>query len=157
MPKLPAARAEGVANQESGDFKPLKAGRYVYKLTEVEEGVTGEKSDNPGTEKWVWKLKLDTDYHPEYRTGRWQTSLQEHVPLIEKMEWKLKQLFEGFGYTPDSDTDEILEDPDARIVAYVKTAPDIVDGSDRTKATRYVPFDPTKFTKVPQGDEDDEQ
>lgn len=157
MPKLPKERADGAQNQESGDFKPLPPKkRYVYMLTEVEEGVTGEKSKNPGTEKWVWKLKVDKAYHPELREGRWQTSLQEHIPITESMDWKMKQMFEGFGYTPDSDTDEILEDPDARIVAWVVTGKDIVTGEDRTEAQKYMVFDPTKFVKVPFGDEDDD-
>jgi hypothetical protein len=72
------------------------------------------------------------------------------------MDWKMKQMFEGFGYTPDSDTDEILEDPDARIVAWVVTGKDIVTGEDRTEAQKYMVFDPTKFPKVPFGDEDDD-
>lgn len=158
MPKLPAERQTGTENQESGGFKILKPGRYVYKLTEVEEGVTGEKSKDPGTEKWVWKLALDKDYHPEYRKGRFQTSLQIHIPLTEKMDWKMKQMFDGFGYTPDSDTDEIIEDDEARIVAYVATGKDIVTDEDRTEAKRFIPFDPTKFEKVPyeDGDEQDD-
>ncbi|AWY07538.1 hypothetical protein SEA_LAZERLEMON_55 [Streptomyces phage LazerLemon] len=158
MPKLPKERAENAANQESGDFKPLKPGRYVMRLAELEEGVTGEKSKNPGTDKWVWKLTVDKDYHPELRKGRWQTAFQEHVPLTENMDWKMKQLFEGFGYTTDSDTDEILEDPEARIVGYVKTGKDIVTGEPRSEVSRYVTFDPSKFTFSPEEtDEDDNQ
>jgi len=157
MPKLPKDRAEGANNQESGDYKPLKPGKYVFKLTEVEEGETGPNSTNPGTEKWVWKLVVDKDYHPELRKGRWQTSQQEHIPLTEKMDWKMKQMFEGFGYEVESDTDEIIEDPDARIVGYVRTGKDIKTGDPRSEVSRYVPFDPEKFTFAPEGDEDDNQ
>lgn len=156
MPKLPKERAEGANNQESGDYKPLKPGKYVFKLTEVEEGVTGEKSKNPGTDKWVWKLVVDKDYHPELRKGRWQTAQSEHIPLSENMDWKMKQMFEGFGYTADSDTDEILEDPEARIVGYVKTGKDIVSGDPRSEVSRYVKFDPSKFTYSPEDADDDD-
>lgn len=156
MPKLPKERAEGAQNQESGDYKPLKPGKYVFKLTEVEEGVTGEKSKNPGTDKWVWKLVVDKDYHPELRKGRWQTAQSEHIPLTPNMDWKTKQLFEGFGYTADSDTDEILEDPEARIVGYVKTGKDIVSGDPRSEVSRYVKFDPSKFTFSPEDEADDD-
>lgn len=158
MPKLPKERAEGAANQESGDFLPLKPGRYVFMLTEVEEGETGEKSKNPGTEKWVWKLVVDKNYHPELRKGRWQTSQQEHIPLTENMDWKMKQMFEGFGYEVEgTDTDEIIEDADARIVGYVKTGKDIVTGDPRSEVSKYIKFDPAKFTFSPADDEDDNQ
>jgi len=159
MPKLPKDRQEGAQNQESGDYKPLKPGKYVFKLTEVDDSqVTGEKSKNPGTEKWIWKLVVDKDYHPELRKGRWQTSQQEHIPLLESMDWKMKQLFEGFGYTVDSDTDEIMEDPDARIVGYVRTGKDIVSGDPRSEVSRYVPFDAEKWAdKYSPEDEDDNQ
>lgn len=156
MPKLPQDRAEGAQNQESGDFKPLKPGKYVMRLSEVEVGETGERSKNPGTPKWVWKLVVDKDYHPELRKGRWQTAFSEHVPLTENMDWKMKQLFEGFGYTPDSDTDEILEDPDARIVGVVKTGKDIVTDEPRSEASRYIPFDPSKFEFSPEDADDDD-
>lgn len=155
MPKLPQERAEGAQNQESGDFKPLKPGKYVMRLSEVEEGETGERSKNPGTPKWVWKLTVDKNYHPELKKGRWQTAFSEHVPLTENMDWKMKQLFEGFGYTADSDTDEIMEDPDARIVGVVKTGKDIVTDEPRSEVSRYIPFDPSKFTL--HEDDDDNQ
>lgn len=156
MPKLPKDRAEGAQNQESGDFKPLKPGKYVLRLTEVEEGVTGEKSKNPGTDKWVWKLTVDKDYHPELRKGRWQTAFSEHVPLTENMDWKMKQLFEGFGYTTDSETDEIIEDETARIVGFVKNGKDIVTGDPRSEVSRYIPFDPAKFNFAPEEDDDNQ-
>jgi hypothetical protein len=154
MPKLPQDRVEGANNQEAGEYKPLKPGRYVFKLTEVEEGVTGEKSKNPGTDKWVWKLAVDKDYHPELRKGRWQTAQSEHIPLSEN---KMQQMFEGFGYEVESDTDEIIEDPDARIVGYVKTGKDIVSGEPRSEVSRYVKFDPSKFTFSPESEDDDNQ
>lgn len=153
MPKLPQDRAQGAADAESGDFQPLKPGRYVMLLTEVEEGETGPNSKEPGTDKWVWKLKVDKDYHPELRKGRWQTGFQEHIPLTANMDWKMKQMFEGFGYTADSDTDEIIEDPDARIVGIVKTGKDIVTSEPRSEAARYIAFDPAKWEKAPEDDD----
>lgn len=158
MPKLPTERVEGADQQDASEAKPLKPGRYVVQLTEVEEGVTGEKSANPGTDKWVWKFKVAKEFHPELKGGRFQTSFFEHVPLTPNMDWKTKQLFTALGYTPDSDTDEIIEDPDAYAVAYVKTGKDQT-GADRSEVGRYVAFDPAKYTKVvdePE-DEDDNQ
>ena len=68
----------------------------------------------------------------------------------------MKQMFEGFGYTADSDTDEILEDPEARIVGYVKTGKDIVSGDPRSEVSRYVKFDASKFTFSPEDEDDDD-
>lgn len=157
MPKLDDDYAQEVDNQEGGDFQPLPGKRYVYKLMEVEEGETGPQSKNPGTPKWVWRLQVDKDYHPELRKGRWQTTLFEHVPLAKNMQWKMKALFAGFGYSADSDTDEILEDPDARIVVYVKTGESIVSGDPETQSKRFATFDPTKWEKAPDDDGDDDQ
>lgn len=159
MPKLPQERIAGANEQEAGDYQPLpttKGALYVYRLTEVEEGVTGENSKNPGTPKWVWKLAVDKDYHPELKSGRWQTTLFEHVPHTPSMDWKNKALFHGFGYSTDSDTDEIIEDPDARIVVKVKTGKDIVSGEPRTQSASFKPFDPSKWEKH-DADEDDNQ
>lgn len=156
MPKLPKNVQDAAPGDSAEDFKPLKPGRYVLKLSEVEEGETGPNSAEPGTPKFVYKLVVDKDYHPELKKGRWQTAFQEHVPVTDKMAWKHEQIMTGFGYTLDSDTDEILEDPEARIVGYVKTGKDIVTGDPRSQVSRYVAFDPKKFT-FHGDDEDDNQ
>lgn len=159
MPKLPSDRAEGAGNQEEREaFQVLPGKRYVYKLTEVDDSeVTGPNSKAPGTDKWVFKLQVDKDFHPELRKGSWQTGLFEHIPLTESMDWKLNQLFTAFGYTTDSDTDEIIEDPDARCVAYVFADKSYDPDAPQMKAKKYVAFDPAKWTKVPEVEEDDNQ
>jgi hypothetical protein len=156
MPKLPQDRAQGANDQEdtAGDFKPLPRGQqFVFKLIEVEEGVTGPNSKNPGTPKWTWKLEVDKDYHPELRKGSWSTRQFEHVPLQQNMDWKMRQLFTGFGYTPGSDTDEIIEDVNARIVGKIKHERDQNDEISSV-VSRYTQFDPEKFTFAPEVDED---
>jgi hypothetical protein len=156
MPKLPEDRAEGAEKQDATGPKPIK-GKYVVRLTEVEEGETGPNSKNPGTDKWVWKFAVAKEFHPELRTGRHQTTFFEHVPLTESMDWKIKQLFAALGYEVNSNTDEIIEDEDAFAVAYVRVGKD-QSNADRSEVTRYVPFDPAKYEKVPEDDaaEDDD-
>ncbi|UTN93061.1 hypothetical protein SEA_MARKY_58 [Streptomyces phage Marky] len=158
MPKLPDEVVDAPSNENSGDdFQPLKAGRYVMRLVEVEEGETGEHSKNPGTPKFVYVLQVDKDYHPELRKGRWGTRVSEHVPCTAAMKWKHEQIMNAFGYTVDSDTDEIIEDADARCVMYSKIGTDIKDPEKKvTEAKRYVKFDASKFTYSPE-DEDDNQ
>lgn len=162
MPKLPeeVTSAPSSDNTGDGEYQPLKAGRYVMRLIEVEEGETGENSKNPGTPKFVYTLQVDKDYHPELRKGRWSTRIREHVPCTAKMKWKHEQIMNAFGYTVDSDTDEIIEDPDARAVAYTKVGRDIKDPEKKTtEAKRYVTFDASKFEYSPEDsdDEDDNQ
>lgn len=159
MPKLPKERQDGANAQEpQGEYKPIKPGKYVMRLTEVEEGETGPDSTNPGTPKWVWKLQVDKDYHPELRKGGpWSTSFFEHVPITEKMDWKMRQLFEAFGYTVDSDTDEIIEDADARCVAIVGRGKNRRTDEDEAQVKRYIAFDPSKFTFSPEDEDDDNQ
>lgn len=152
MPKLPEDRAASAEKHDASGPKAIK-GRYVVRLTEVEEGVTGENSKNPGTAKWVWKTSVAKEFHPELRKGRFQTTFFEHVPLTESMDWKIKQLFTAFGYEVNSNTDEIIEDDDAFAVAYVKVGKDLSQ-ADRSEVARYIPFDPAKYEKVPDEDED---
>lgn len=162
MPKLPddVVNAPSSDNTGDGEYKPIKAGRYVMRLVEVEQGETGENSKVPGTPKFVYVLQVDKDYHPELRTGRWGTRVSEHVPTTPQMKWKHEQIMNAFGYTVDSDTDEIIEDPDARCVMYSKIGNDIKDPEKKvTQAKRYVKFDPAKFTYSPEDadDADDNQ
>jgi hypothetical protein len=157
MPKLPDDVVNAPSGENDGDFLPLKPGRYVMRLVEVEEGETGEFSKNPGTPKFTYGLQVDKDYHPELRKGKWGTRVSEHVPCTPAMKWKHEQLLNAFGYTVDSDTDEIIEDAEARCVMYSKIGKDIKDPDKKvTEAKRYVKFDPAKFTYAP-ADEDDNQ
>lgn len=160
MPKLPDEVIDAPSSEnEGGEYLPLKPGRYVMRLIEVEEGETGENSKNPGTPKFVYTLQVDKDYHPELRKGRWSTRIREHVPCTAAMKWKHEQIMNAFDYTVDSDTDEIIEDPDARCVAYTKIGKDIKNPEEKTtEAKRYVKFDSSKFTYSPEdADEDDNQ
>ena len=158
MPKLPEEVVNAESNdQDGGDFQPLKPGKYVMRLIEVEEGETGEYSKNPGTPKFAYALQVDKDYHPELRKGRWGTRVTEHVPCTANMRWKHEMIMNAFGYTVDSDTDEILEDPDARCVMYSKIANDVKDPEKKVTASkRFVKFDPSKFEYSPEDADDDD-
>jgi hypothetical protein len=160
MPKLPDDVTGAPDNDQEREFKPVPSGRYVMVLDEVLEDVTGPDSKSPGTDKFVYKLRVDLDYHPllrDKKKGPFSTYVQEHVPCTAAMKWKHKQIMEAFGYTVDSDTNEIIEDPEARAVAYLAPKPDFKDPEKkRTTASRYVAFDPKKFVYSPEVAEDND-
>lgn len=123
MPKLAAKDRKKVekADAVSGDFQPLTPGKYIATLSQVEaknsaagnpvwnaeftDVMTLEGEKQPGRQ-W-YNLNLPTsDEAPEgYTKGaeKWAT--------YQRMcAGRLKAFFEAFGYTVDSDTDEMIGD-----------------------------------------------
>lgn len=97
MPKLDTATAKKVAEQESSSFDAIPEDIYTVKLNKVEVRDTKDKK----SQYWVWELEIvDGEF-----TGRRQWL---NTSLKDTAHWKLKETFEAFGYTTDSDTDEIV-------------------------------------------------
>lgn len=99
MAKLTAAVAQKVAAAESasGSFL-LPEGRYAARLQEVQvkEGAKGPY--------WVWVLTDIHDVEGNPKAGRqWH-----NTSLTDAAFGFLKATFEAFGYTTDSDTDEMI-------------------------------------------------
>ena len=121
MPKLDAAMSKEVANAENtggGEFTLIEPGRYFATLTNVEvrEGRYGpqwsaEFSDiqdskanrQPGRQWYNLNLPVDGPMSPAYQNGE-----DKWAKFQEVNRSKLKQFFEAFGYTTDSDTDEMV-------------------------------------------------
>lgn len=153
MAKLTADQTEEVneAEESKGEFLPRPAGEYVYKLVEVKDDGEGPKGPY-----WTWVLEMDTDYHPKFKSG--YSTYVFHITSLGQP-GMVKAMFNGFGYSPDSDTDEIVEDPDARIVGRTvvnsfkkkgETEPTINNKLKSVKA-----FDPEKWEKIEEPDDDD--
>lgn len=100
MPKLNASTAKKVAAAEAangGSFL-LPEGRYAARLLEV-ESKQGQKG-----EYWTWVL---TDLHDTEGTSH--PGRQWHNTSLSEASFSfLKQVFEAFGYTSDSDTEEMI-------------------------------------------------
>lgn len=99
MPKLNKTQAKKVDEQESTGFGPLDAGWYTGRLAKVE--AKNSSNNNP---MWVWEFDeletLDGDSTP----GRqWVNTV-----LLDQSFWVLKMMFDAFGYSTDSDTDEMV-------------------------------------------------
>lgn len=120
MPKLSAKDRKKVkkATATSGEFEPLAPGKYIAELSGVEA-----KMSNSGNPMWVAEFTEIHDLDGEKQPGRQWLNLnlpQDTMPDdYEKGEEKwdqyqglcegrLKAFFEAFGYSEDSDTDEMI-------------------------------------------------
>lgn len=127
MPKLAAKTRKRVEKAEavSGGFELLRPGKYVAELSNVEA-----KSSNAGNPMWVaefteihnldgerqpgrqwYNLNLPTTdeapdgYKPKGKNKDPQEAWEQYQRLCEG---RLKAFFEAFGFTADSDTDEMI-------------------------------------------------
>lgn len=100
MPKLNPTLASATDEVEVQDFSAFPAGLYTAKLLEVEQK-EGKTSKKP---YWNWTFEV-TEEGPAKGRRLWvMTSLSENALF------KLKEVFLAFGYTTDSDTDEMIGD-----------------------------------------------
>jgi len=125
MPKLASKIANATESAEvvhgGGDFEPLPKGKYLAKLTEVsvrdeknkydapqwsaefQEIHTLDGEKQPGRQWLNLTLPTTSKMHPAYANG--QEKWEKYQAMLLG---RLKAFFEAFGYTPDSDTDEML-------------------------------------------------
>lgn len=102
MPKLPKAVAKRVGEAEStGSFEALPEGTYIVQLIDVD----GSK-EGPAGPYWSWEFDVVSDSDGD--TALAGRKLWSNTSLSEKADFKMKEVFEAFGYTTDSDTDEMV-------------------------------------------------
>lgn len=133
MPKLDKkmAKAASEAEEVQDGFEPLPAGKYIAELGAVED----RKAQSTGADMWGVEMIELHDLEGNVQPGRQFTNLvlpgdDKKVPddykgpakglkkgqTLEEawkarndfLRSKLKQFFEAFGYTTDSDTDEMI-------------------------------------------------
>lgn len=123
MPKLPSKIAKQAENADPvGSFEPLAPGKYLVRLGAVEA-----VANNNGSAAWsaefdrVYNLKGDRQpgrqwYRLNLPVGEvgdpapsWYNNGQAKWDSYQRMsQGRLRTFFEAFGYTTDSDTDEML-------------------------------------------------
>lgn len=121
MPKLAAKDRKKVSKAEAvgGGFEPLKPGKYVASLSNVEAKTSGN-----GNPMWVAEFNEIHDLDGDKKPGRqWyqmmlpttDTPPDDYEKGAEKWEQyqslcagRLKGFFEAFGFSEDSDTDEMI-------------------------------------------------
>lgn len=174
MAKLAAKTRKRVAKAEAvtgGDFQPLAAGKYIATLSEVEvknsqagapmwvaefEDITDLDGDRQPGRQW-YNLMLPQDTMPEdYQPKRGNKSPEEAWESYQNLcEGRLKAFFEAFGYTVDSDTDEMIGD---RVVLQigVRTIANGARAGEKTNSVNGVfPLDSVDFEEDEDGDKGD--
>lgn len=168
MPKLAVKDRKKVQKAEAvgGGFEPLRPGKYIATLANVEA-----KNSNAGNPMWVAEFEDIHDLDGEKQPGRQWYNLNlpttDEAPADyekgqEKWEQyqalcagRIKAFFEAFGYTPDSDTDEMIGE---RCVLQIGVRT-IQNGPRKGEATNSVngvaALDSVDFEDAGDGDDDD--
>lgn len=98
-PALPQREADKVDDEEVRDFTALDPGPYPARLMEV---TVGEGKAGP---YWQWVYEVPDGFEGfEHAKGRrfWNIT-----SLSEKARFKLKETFDAFGVSADTNTDEL--------------------------------------------------
>lgn len=103
MPRIPKEIADRIENGEverGGRGAKALQGYVLVKLIEAEESdvkVSGYAGQD---------LKFEV-VEPRAHKGTW---IWDYISYGEKSEWKWAAFWEGFGFSPDSDTDEVIQE-----------------------------------------------
>jgi hypothetical protein len=124
MPKLTKQQVQAATSQgyedKSEELKPLPVGNgeaYVYKLVSCEEGPTRK---NPNKIQWTWTLTLDGRYHPDLVGAGYLEKIWYYTALDGGNEWAIAKVLHAFGYVPETDTDELIND-EATVLVFPTT------------------------------------
>lgn len=169
MPKLAAKDRKKVEKAEpvSGEFKPLKPGKYVAELAAVEA-----KASGAGNPMWVAEFQEIHNLEGEKQPGRqwYNLNLPTTVDMPEgytkgQEKWetyqalcagRLKSFFEAFGYTTDSDTDEMIGDR-VVIILGIRTIQNGERAGEQTNSVNGVaPLDSVDYESEGSEGDDDE-
>lgn len=141
MPKLNPDQQKKAEEAKDEGFELLPEGRYLGQLTEV--------TQKPGNEDDYWEatFKQLTDPHGKKWPGRqWDT-----ISLGDKSAWKQKQFFNAFGYTLDSDTDEMIGEWCVLYIGQEVAKKGKRAGELRNVVERLAPYDPDEWGEVTPG------
>lgn len=136
MPKLTKAAAKVVDSAEAaGGFPLLDEGRYAAQLMKVEQKAGKEFP------YWVWEFSNVHDEEGTSYAGR----LWNNTSLSPKSAGFLKAVFEAFGYTTDSDTDEMVGE-----FVVVHVIQEVIPtgqhaGRKTNRIQRFAEFDPNEW------------
>ncbi|ALY09449.1 hypothetical protein FDH59_gp46 [Arthrobacter phage Joann] len=168
MPKLPkkAAAAVETAEAVSGDFPLLDPGYYYCQLhsVEVQDGnyapqwnATFENLHKKATlekvsGKQFHRMNVVTE---EKAPANYTNGDKKWAGFLSMSQGQLKSFFEAFGYTPDSDTDEMIGE-----WVTIKVGIETIQGgarkgekTNRVKALEAVPDDFDSTELEPTGDD----
>lgn len=102
MAKLDKKTAKATNAAEGADFSPLPEAIYTATLRKVTVGESSNK--NP---MWTWEFEVDEPEEVDGVTTKGR-KLFVNTALTDNALWKLKEVFNAFGYDADTDTDELI-------------------------------------------------
>jgi hypothetical protein len=92
MPKLDSKTAGNIDAAESNEYEPLPADTYNARLQAVTVK-EGQKAPY-----WSWEFTIE---HPDYKNRK----MWANTSLSPAAAWKMKEMFDAFDVSPDTDTD----------------------------------------------------
>lgn len=132
MPKLSKAAAKQVDNAEAAaGFAPLPEGRYAAQLRSVTQ------KDGKEHPYWVWEYHNLHNEDGQAQPGR----MWNNTSLSPKATGFLKATFEAFGYTSDSDTDDIIGEWVVLYIAKTVIASGVKAGQPTNEVRQVLPFE----------------
>jgi hypothetical protein len=161
MPKLnqqqvKAAQDQGYDNEPKA-LKPLPTDQgqgYVYKLLSCS---SGPAKNNPTKIQWTWELQLDARYHPQFVGTGYLERIWHYTDVTQ--EWAIAKVLHAFGYSPDTDTDELINDEAVVVIHPTQDSygtPPKITMKARRFATHYEEdIPPAQGTEPPFGGDDD--
>jgi hypothetical protein len=139
MPKLNPQQIDAAKNQgyeaKTEDLQALPCANgeaYVYKLLSCTAG----PSKSSGRLQWEWVLTLDARYHPNFVGNGYLEKLWHYTGLDGGKEWAVAKMLHAFGYDPETDTDELIND-EATVLAYVNVTTNGTPPKPQMKARRF--------------------
>lgn len=156
MPKLSdqqvaSATQNGFDPNDTGaDLKPLPTDAnqaYVYRLVDVTAGISRGGAGRP---QWTWMLTLDDRYHPEFVGRGYLEKVWEHTSVEPGKEAEVARMLNKFGYTPDTETDELILD---KATILVFPAQDKYNGRTTMKIRRTAAHSEEDYPQVELDDE----
>ena len=153
MPKLAANAAKAVGAAEAvhggGEFEPHPPGKYLARLTDVSVRDELNKYDAPqwsaefqdlvsletqeavpGRQWLELTIPTGSKVHPSYTNGP-----EKWAKYQEMVQGRLKAFFEAFGYTVDSDTDEMLNEYAILTLGITTVQQGVNEGKKRNRVT----------------------
>lgn len=176
MPKLDSKTKKAVDKADSnvgGGFEPLEPGKYVCALKEVEAAVSQagnsmwkvqvedlvdlDGNDQPGRQfdNLMLPGPMPADYkrNPKSRHKTDEDAWESYQELVKG---RLKQFFEAFGYTTDSDTDEMIGDRCVVTLSVETISQGNRKGQLTNRITKYETLDSVDFEDTGSNSADDD-
>jgi hypothetical protein len=121
---------------------PVDQGQaYVYKLVACQAGT----AKSSGRSQWTWEFQLDERYHPDFVNNGFLEKIWHYTSAAPGDEWAITKMYHHFGYSNDTDTDELIND-EATVLVYPTV--EIFQGKPKMRARRFAYHDVAEYPEV---------